>query len=130
MNSLPTAKYNQIPNEIEKNTLSSEADRESFNFSRLKKISQEKSRPERFDKKIYRRKKLKLRSPLKLGEEVLVLAARIRKKDSPRKFYKRSIDNKSYFSKEETFLITNRQKIDEKYFYWLKSSGIEKKIKV
>ena len=130
MNSLPTAKYNQIPNEIEKNTLSSEADRERFNFSRLKKISQEKSRPERFDKKIYRRKKLKLRSPLKLGEEVLVLAAQIRKKDSPGKFYKRSIDNKSYFSKEETFLITNRQKIDEKYFYWLKSSGIEKKIKV
>ena len=62
MNSLP--KYKQIPNEIEKNTLSSEADRESFNFSRLKKISQEKNRLERFDKKIYKRKKLKLRSPL------------------------------------------------------------------
>ena len=42
MNSLLTAKYKQIPNEIEKSTLSSEVDRERFNFSRLKKISQEK----------------------------------------------------------------------------------------
>ena len=51
-----------------------------------------------------------------MGEEGLVIAAHIRKKDSPGKFYKSSVDNKSYFSKEETFLITNRQKIDEKKF--------------
>ena len=59
MNSLLTAKYKQIPNEIEKSTLSSEVDRERFNFSRLKKISQEKNRLERFGKKICKRKKLK-----------------------------------------------------------------------
>ena len=74
---------------------------------------------EKFDKKIYQRKKLKLRSLLEVGEEALILAARFKKKDSPGKFYK---SNKSYFYKEETFLITNRQKIDEKYFYWLQSS--------
>ena len=52
---------------------------------------------------------------------MLVLAARVRKKDSPEKFHKNSVDNKSHFSKEDTFLITNRQKkIDEKY-YLLKS---------
>ena len=54
---------------------------------------------------------------LELGEEVLVLAVLLKKKDSPRKFYKSSVDNKSYFHKEQTFLITNRPKIDEKYFY-------------
>ena len=64
-----------------------------------------------------------------MGEEGLVIAAHIRKKDSPGKFYKSSVDNKSYFSKEETFLITNRQKIDEKKNYWLKSSRTEKKLK-
>ena len=45
-----------------------------------------------------------------MGGEVMVLAARIRKKDSPGKFYKSSVDNQeedSYFSKEEIFLITN-----------------------
>ena len=62
-----------------------------------------------------------------MGEEVLILAARLKKKDSPGKFSKSSVDNKSYFHKKETFLITNRQKIDEKYFHRLKSSGTENK---
>ena len=53
-----------------------------------------------------------LRSPLELEEEVLILAAQPKKKDSPRKFYKSSVDRKSYFQQQETFLITNRQKFD------------------
>ena len=57
-----------------------------------------------------------------VGEEVLVLTSQLKKKDSPGKFYKSSVDNKSYFHKSGTFLITNRQKIEEKFFYWLKSS--------
>ena len=53
---------------------------ERFNFSMLEKINREKNRLEKFDKKIYQRKKLKLRSPLEVGEEVLILAARLKKK--------------------------------------------------
>ena len=79
---------------------------------------------------MFERKKLKVRSPLEVGEEVLVLASRLKKKDSPGKFYKSSVDNKSYFHKSQTFLITNRQKIDEKSFYWLKFSRSGKKIEV
>ena len=100
--------------------MKSEADRERFNFSNLEKVSREKVWLENFDKKIYQRKKLKLRSLLEVGKEIL--AARLKKKDSPGKFYKSSADNKSYFHKEEIFLIMNRQKIDEKYFYLLKPS--------
>ena len=33
MNSLPSAKYKQTPNEIEKNSLNSEASKERFNFN-------------------------------------------------------------------------------------------------
>ena len=99
MNTQPTTKYKQVPNDIEKNTLSSEVSRERFNFSMLEKINREKNRLEKFDKKIYQRKKLKLRSPLEVGEEVLILAAWLKKKDSPGKFYKSSVDNKSYFHK-------------------------------
>ena len=116
MNSQPRTKYKQAPHDIEKNTLSSEASRERINFSRLEKISREKNRLEKFDKRIYQRKKLKLRSPLEVGEEVLILTARLKKNDSPGKFYKSSVDNKPYFHKQETFLITNRQKIDGKFF--------------
>ena len=42
MNSQPTTKYKQVPNDIEKNTLRSEASIERFNFSRLGKISRKK----------------------------------------------------------------------------------------
>ena len=101
---------------LRKNTSSSKASRERINFSRLEKISREKNRLERFGKRIYQRKKLKLRSPLEVGEEVPILTARLKKNDLPGKFYKSSVDNKSYFHKHETFLITNRQKIDGKCF--------------
>ena len=37
MNSFPSGKYNQTPNEIKKNSLNLEGSRERFNFSRLKK---------------------------------------------------------------------------------------------
>ena len=53
MNRLTTAKYKEVPNDIERKTLKSEVDRERFNFSRLEKISREKVRLEKCDKKIY-----------------------------------------------------------------------------
>ena len=129
MNSLPSAKYKQTPNEIEKNSLNSEASKKRFSLLRLKKIRGEKVRQEKFNKKIYERKKIKLRFPLEVGEEVLVLASRLRRKDSPGKFHKSSVDSKSYFHKSETILITNRQRIEEKIFYLFKSSGSGKKFK-
>ena len=76
MNSLPSAK----------SSLNSESSKEIFNFLRSKKIRKEKVRQEKFNKKIYKRKKLKLRSPLKIGKEVLVRNSRLKKKVSPRQF--------------------------------------------
>ena len=93
MNGLPSAKYKQTPNEIEKNSLNSEATGERFNFLRL--IKKEKVWQENFNEKIQEKKKLKLRSLLEVGEEVLVLALQLKKKDSPGKFQKSSIDNNS-----------------------------------
>ena len=53
MNSQLTIKYKQVLNDIEK----AEASRERFNFSRLEKISREKNRLEKFDKKKITREK-------------------------------------------------------------------------
>ena len=58
MNSLTTAKYKQIPNDLEKNTLRSDASR--FNFAWLEKINREKIRLGKFDKKMCKRKTLRL----------------------------------------------------------------------
>ena len=94
---------------------------------KLKKKREEKVRQEKYNKKIYERKKLKLTSPLNAGEEVLVLASQLKKKDPPGKFCRSSVDNKSYFHRSETFSITNNQKTEVQFFYWLKSPDLEKK---
>ena len=75
MINMPSVKYQLVPNEVEKNAIGSEANRGRFNFARLEKIKTEKNRLEKFDNKIYKRKKLKLRSPLGLGEEILILTS-------------------------------------------------------
>ena len=56
MNSLPSAKYKQTANEIEKNSLNSEASRERFNFLRLKKIEKKKSDKKNLTRKFTREK--------------------------------------------------------------------------
>ena len=49
-----------------------------------------------------------------------VLAERIRKKSAPGKFYKQSVQNISYFSKETVYTI-RKKKIDGIRYYWVKS---------
>ena len=49
------------------------------------------------------REKLKLRPLLEVGEVVLVIASRLKKKGSSGKFYKSSVDNKSYFDESDIF---------------------------
>ena len=106
MHSMSSVKYKQTPNDVEKDTLSSDANKERFNFARLEKIRREKSRLEKFDKKIYQKKQLRLRSLLEVGEEVLILG----------RFYKSSVDNEHYFHKQETFLIRSRIKLKKNLF--------------
>ena len=87
-----------------------------MDIRRIRILSGEIKKQENYQEKIYRRKKLKLRAPLEVGEEVLILLARLKKKDSPGKFYKSSEENRLYFNKDKIFQITNRENIDEKNF--------------
>ena len=88
-----------------------------------------KRRQEKYHTKRYERRKQKLRIPLEVGEEVLVLSSRIKKKETPGKFYKSSVNNKTYFYRNNIFQITNRKKIDGKNFYWVKNRDNKKKFK-
>ena len=60
----------------------------------------------------YSAKRKKLRVKLFIGEKVLVFTERIKKKAAPGMFYKQSVQNKSYFNKDRTFIIRNIQPID------------------
>ena len=125
MNSLPSRKYGVSPNQIEKKYLESERYREQFNIRRIRISFGEIRRQEKYQKKIYRRKKLKLRVPLDVGEEVLILLARLKKKDSRGNFYTSSAKDRLYFNKDKIFQITNRENIDGKNFYLVKNTKTE-----
>ena len=86
---------------------------------RLEKTEKLHGRLERYDGKVYKRKREKLREKLNVGERVHVLAERIRKKSAPGKFYKQTVQNISYFNKETVNLIRKRKKVNNIYFYWL-----------
>ena len=76
MNSLPTAKHDVEPDKIQKRSLESDWFREWFDIRRLSRISKAQPRYERYQKKKYLRKKKRLRVPLEIGEDVLLLSSR------------------------------------------------------
>ena len=55
---------------------------------RIEKTQKLNVRLDRYDKKIYQKKRKKLRENLNVGEKVYILAERIKKKSAPGKFYK------------------------------------------
>ena len=73
------------------------------------------------------RKRKKLRVPLKIGEDVLLLSSRIKKKSAPGLFYKSSVDNQSFFDKKRIFTTIKTQNIDNKTFSWLRNKENDKK---
>ena len=76
---------------------------------RLEKTSRLNILQDRYDKKMYNKKRGKLRENLAIGERVYVLAERIKKKSAPGKFYKQSVQNISYFNKETIFTIHKKR---------------------
>ena len=117
MNLMKSIKYGLSPEEIESQSLKSERFRILFNMHRIEKTQKLQARFDRYDRKRYMAKRKKLRENLMIGEKVLVLAKRIRKKDAPGKFYKQSVQNISYFNKQRTFMIRKKQSIDGITFY-------------
>ena len=45
-----------------------------------------------------------------IGEKVLVLSERIKKKDAPGKLYKSTTQNKSFFNKDRIFIVKKELK--------------------
>ena len=105
-------KHSLESNEIEKkNSLRSERFRINFDFIRLKKVKKETDRKTRFaKKKLMKKNNIKLMEKLDIGDCVLGLGNRLKKKDAPGKYYKSSTQNKSFFNKYEIFLVKKRKK--------------------
>ena len=66
-------------------------------------------------------KRKKFRENLNIGEEVYILAERIKKKTAPGKFYKQSVQNISYFNKDVIYTVRKKHIIDNIRYYWVKT---------
>ena len=105
MNKTKTQKYGVEPEKIEKKSLEDNNFREKFDFYRLEKVGKHTARQERYDAKKDVQKPRKLRDPLNVGEKVLVLAERLKKKDAPSRLYKSTTQNKTFFNKNKIYII-------------------------
>ena len=119
MNNRKSIKYGLSPEEIERGSFAGEQFKTIFNMHRIDKTKKLHDRLDRYEKKRYLAKRKKLREDLMVGEKVLVLAERIKKKAAPGRFYKQSVQNISYLNKDKTFMIRKKGSINDIIFYWL-----------
>ena len=95
MNNVKSEKYGISPNvnEDEEKSLSNQRFRTLFNFKRIDRSKNVSGRLDKYSRKNYIAKKKKLCNKLDVGEKVLVLAERIKKKTALGKFYKETVQN-------------------------------------
>ena len=105
MNNVNSQKYGVPLEMVEEKSLEDEKFREVYNFHRMVRVSRDAKRYKRNDIRFDKKTRKKLRSPLTVGEKVLVLAQRLRKKDAPGNLYKSMTENISFFNREEIFIV-------------------------
>ena len=128
MNNTNSQKYELSPNTIEKKSIENEDFREIYDFHRMVKVSKSAERYSRNDERLNKKSRKKLRSPLTVGEKVLVLAERLRKKDAPGNLYKSTTENTSFFNRNELFIVRKVVPVDNTYYYWISKTGDSKLI--
>ena len=83
MNKTKTQKYDIEPEKIREKSLEDDNFREKSDFYRVEKIGKHIASQRRYDSKKDMQKSKKLREPLNIGEKVLVLSERLKKKTHP-----------------------------------------------
>ena len=132
MNKTNSQKYGLPPETVEEKTLSDNIFRKIYDFHRIVRVSKDAARYKRYDirldKKLKSRKK-QLREPLTVGERVLVLTERLKKKDAPGSLFKSTTENNPFFNTNEIFIVRKVLPIDNNhssYNYWISKSGEDK----
>ena len=123
MNNTKSIKYGFEPEVIERQSLTDENFKERYDFHRLKQITKAFERYKRHDLTVDFKRKKKLRDPLTIGERVLILASRLKKKDAPGVLYKSTTENKPFFSKKQVYVVKKIVKITDIFNYWISEEG-------
>ena len=126
LNKTNSEKYGVAPETIEKKTLENDTFREIYDFYRLAKVTKDANRYERYNEKLDKKQKKKLREPLNIGEKVMALAERIKKKDAPKFLFKSTTENVPFFNRKEIFKIDKYIAVNGTYNYWLQNEKGQK----
>ena len=102
MNNTNSQKYGLLSEKIEEKSLESKKFQEVYDFQRMARVSKDADRYELVDISADKKSRRKLRSPLMIGEKVLALAKRLKKKDAPDNLYKSTTKNMSFFNQEHS----------------------------
>ena len=119
MNNTKSIKYDLEPEVIEKQSLLDDNFREKYDFYRLDKVTKALNRYKKYDENVDRKRKKKLREPLAIGERVLILASRLKKKDAPGVLYKSTTENRPFFSRKQVYVVKKIVKINNTFSYWI-----------
>ena len=119
MNNTKSQKYQIEPEIVEEKSLKSVNFKDEYDFYRLNKVGQEIGRQIRYNKKKDDNNPKKLRELLQIGEKVLVLSERLKKKDAPGRLFKPATQNKSYFSKKIFIMKKRVQTTSNAWYYWV-----------
>ena len=123
MNNTKSIKYGFEPEVIERQSLTDENFKERYDFHRLNQITKAFKRYKQHDLTVDFKRKKKLRDPLTIGERVLILASRLKKKDAPGVLYKSTTENKPFFSKKQVYIIKKIVKVTGTFNYWISEEG-------
>ena len=119
-------KYGYPPETVEKKALSDNIFQEIYDFHKIVKVSKDAARYKRNDIRLDKKSRKKLRSPLLIGEKVLVLAERLKKKDAPGTLYKSTTENIPFFNRNEIFTVRKVLSIEDSYNYWISKTSDDK----
>ena len=131
MNKINSQKYGFPPETIEKKALSDNVFQEIYDFHRIVRVSKDAARYKRYDIRLdKKRRKQQLPEPLVVGEKVLVLAERIKKKDTPGRLFKSITKNIPFFNRKEIFIVRKvvqfpiqNNSSSSSYNYWISKSS-------
>ena len=102
MNNVNSQKYGVPPEMVEKKSLKDEKFR-VYDFHRMVIVSRDAKRNKPNDIRFDKKTRKKLCSPLTVGEKVLVLAERLRKKDAPGNLHKSTTENISFYERRNIY---------------------------
>ena len=123
MNNTKSIKYGFEPEFVERQSLTDENFKERYDFHRLNQITKAFKRYKQHDLTVDFKRKKKLRDPLTIGERVLILASRLKKKDAPGVLYKSTTENKPFFSKKQVYIVKKIVKVTGIFNYWISEEG-------